>query len=201
LRYRLFSALELPDALQGQLAEVQARFLEGVPRGSVRWVRPSGIHVTLKFYGSVKAERVPAIEAGLERAAHQAEPIQLRVQGLGVFPRPARPQVIWVGLQGDLGPLQQLAAAVEAEATALGFRPEKRPFTPHLTLGRVQAGLRPEALRQLLRFLEQAKVEALGDFRPETLNLMLSQLRPTGSVYERLFAVPLALKENTSGSY
>jgi 2'-5' RNA ligase len=200
LRYRLFSAVELPPALREQLAEVQARFQAGVPRGSVRWVRPASIHVTLKFYGSVKADKVPAIEAGLERAARQVPPIQLSVQGLGVFPRPAKPQVIWVGLQGDLGPLQQLAAAVEAEATALGFPAETRPFTPHLTLGRVQSGLRPEALKQLLNFLQQADVQALGDFRPETLNLMRSELRPTGSVYERLFSVPLALKENTSGS-
>jgi 2'-5' RNA ligase len=201
LRYRLFSALELPPALQEHLAEVQAGFEAGVPRGSVRWVRPAGIHVTLKFYGSVKSERVPQIEAGLERAAQQAQPIQLTVQGLGVFPRPARPQVIWVGLRGDLEPLERLAAAVEAEAAALGFRPEKRPFMPHLTLGRVRAGLRPEELRQLLSFLEQADVQPLGIFQPETLNLMVSELRPTGSVYERLFAVTLALKENTSGSY
>jgi 2'-5' RNA ligase len=192
--------LELPPALQEQLTEVQAWFKDGVPSGSVRWVRPAGIHVTLKFYGSVKADLVPAIEAGLERAAQSAQPIQLTVQGLGVFPRPAKPQVIWVGLQGDLAPLRQLAAAVEAEATALGFPAETRPFTPHLTLGRVRVGLRAEDLRQLLSFLEQADVRALGDFQPETLNLMASELRPTGSVYERLFSVPLALKENTSGS-
>jgi 2'-5' RNA ligase len=108
--------------------------------------------------------------------------------------------VIWAGLQGDLDALRRLAAAVDAEAEALGFPRERREFTPHLTLGRVRARLRPDDQRQLLGFLKEANVQELGHFQPDTLNLMASELRPGGAVYECLYSVPLANKETNSGS-
>lgn len=200
MRFRLFSALELPIELREQLDDVLARFRESTPRRGVRWVRSNNIHVTLKFYGAVDADLVPQLEAGLVRAAQTAEPIALTVQGLGVFPNPARPQVIWVGLQGDRDPLQRLAAVVEQEATALGFPPEAREYTPHLTLGRVRPQLSVEGHDQVMKLLEQADVQALGEFRPEHLSLMASELRPGGSVYQCLFSTPLAQKENTTGT-
>jgi 2'-5' RNA ligase len=147
MRYRLFAALELPAPLRAALESAQASFKAAAPSRSVRWVAPENIHLTIKFYGDVPAERVPELEAGLARAAASARPIMLAVQGLGVFPNLLRPQVIWVGLEGDRLPLQALVAAVEAEAEMLGFPPEAREFTPHLTLGRVRAGLAPAAQR------------------------------------------------------
>lgn len=200
MRARLFSALELPIELRAQLDDVLMRFRERTPRRSVRWVQSQNIHVTLRFYGDVGADLVPELEAGLARAAQIAEPIALTVQGLGAFPNPARPQVIWVGLRGDPDPLQRLAAAVEREATALGFPPEAREYTPHLTLGRVRPQLSVEHHYQVLKFLEQADVQALGEFRPEHMSLMASELRPGGSVYKCLFSTPLAQKENTTGT-
>lgn len=191
MRYRLFSALELPPDLLAQLTEVQAQFKAATPRGAVRWARPQGIHITLKFYGDVSAERVPALEAGLTRAAAASAPLDLTVQGLGVFPNPIQPQVIWAGLHGDLAPISQLAAQVEAEAALLGFAPERRAFKPHLTLGRVRANLRPADLLTLMGILEQAQAQVLGALRADTLSLMASELRPMGAVYDRLFTVPL----------
>lgn len=200
MRARLFSALELPIELRAQLDDVLMRFRESTPRRSVRWVRSQNIHVTLRFYGDVGADLVPELETGLARAAQIAEPIALTVQGLGVFPNPARPQVIWVGLRGDPDPLLRLAAAVEREATALGFPPEAREYTPHLTLGRVRPQLSVEHHHRVLKFLEQADVQALGEFRPEHMSLMASELRPGGSVDKRLFSTPLAQKEKTTGT-
>ncbi len=193
MKYRLFCALELPPELLAQLTEVQAAFKAATPRGSVRWARPQGIHITLKFYGDVAAERVPDLEAGLKRAAAAAGPIALTVQGLGVFPNPIQPQVIWAGLLGDVAPITQLAAQVEAEGVALGFAAEKRPFKPHLTLGRVRANLRPADQVDLMRFVEQAQQQTLGQLRADTLSLMASELRPMGAVYDRLFTAPLGL--------
>lgn len=191
MKYRLFCALELPPDLLARLTEVQAQFKAATPRGAVRWARPHGIHITLKFYGDVTPERVPDLQAGLKRAAAAAAPLDLTVQGLGVFPNPIQPQVIWAGLQGDLGPITQLAASVEAEAAALGFAPERRAFKPHLTLGRVRANLRPADLVTLMDMLQQAQPQVLGTLRADTLSLMASELRPLGAVYDRLFTVPL----------
>jgi 2'-5' RNA ligase len=204
LKYRLFAAVELPPDLQAHLAEVQAGFAARLPQRSVRWVKPDTIHLTLKFYGDVRRERLPDFEAGLERAVHAAgagaaaAPLTLR--GLGVFPNPARPQVIWVGLEGDLSGMHRLQQAIEAEAETLGYPPDDRPFTPHLTLGRVRAGLHWADQQLLLDDLRRAQLDALGELRPSALSLMSSERKPAGAVYTTLLHWTLEPKENASGT-
>jgi len=204
LNYRLFTALELPAPLQARLAALQTAFSAQLPPRAVRWVKPDGIHLTLKFYGDVRAERVPEFWDGLARAADRAgaaaASIPLTLRGLGVFPSPSRPQVLWVGLDGDLAPVHRLQAAVEAEAEALGYPPEARPFAPHLTLGRVRARLSPAELESLLAFLRRAHAEPLGEFLPSALSLMSSDRRPMGAVYSALHTVALDHKERASGT-
>jgi len=204
LKYRLFTALELPAPLQANLAELQTTFSNQLPPRAVRWVKPDGVHLTLKFYGDVPAERMDQFRPGLARAAALAgaaaavTPLTLR--GLGVFPSPARPQVLWVGLEGDVAPLHRLQVAVEAEAEGLGYPPEARPFTPHLTLGRVRPRLSPADLDALLAFLRRAHTEPLGEFMPAALSLMSSERRPMGAVYTNLYTVALDNKERASGT-
>jgi 2'-5' RNA ligase len=196
LSCRLFAALELPPELQHQLAALQNDLKAAAPPRSVRWVRPEGIHLTLKFYGDVAAERLPPLQAGLARAANAAEPavarFALAVEGVGVFPNAARPAVVWAGVKGALAPLQRLQAAVEAEALALGFKPEGRAYHPHLTLGRVNEGLPPEAVRRLMEAVGSARGRPVGGFTPDHLSLMNSALGAGGSVYTRLSTAPLA---------
>jgi RNA 2',3'-cyclic 3'-phosphodiesterase len=191
LSLRVFAALELPPELQRQLAEVQTGFRALMPGDCVRWVRPEGIHLTLKFYGEVPAEQVSEIEAGLSRAAALADPIHVSIGGLGVFPNPRRPQVIWTAVQGDLSPLQGLQAAVDREALALGFKPEARAFTPHLTLGRVRAAIKAPEQERLIQALAEARVPRLGAFYAGHLSLMRSELGAGGSQYTRMFAASL----------
>ena len=136
-----------------------------MPGDDVRWSRLDGVHLTVKFYGDVDSERLPDIQAGLARAAAQAAPMRLAVEGLGVFPNPQRPQVIWAGLAGDLSGLHTLQAAVEAEATALGFKAEEREYAPHLTLGRVNSRLRPTQHRALIDYLAEVRQLPLGIHR------------------------------------
>jgi RNA 2',3'-cyclic 3'-phosphodiesterase len=193
LRLRVFAALELSPELQQKLAQLQDGFEAVLPTRSVRWVRAGGIHLTLKFYGDVEAERLPELQAGLGRAARAAVPMRLAVEGLGVFPNASQPTVIWTGVNGELEPLRRLQAAVEQEALALGFKPEERDYNPHLTLGRVNFGVRPRDVGRLIDVLAQSRAKHLGDFMPEQLSLMSSELRAGGSVYTQLYAAPLAL--------
>ena len=191
MRYRVFSAIELSAGLRQHLAGVQDRFSAAVPGDSVRWADPDGIHLTLKFYGDVDTQRLPDIQAGLARAAAGAGPVRLAVEGLGVFPNPQRPQVIWAGVAGDLDGLQGLQAAVEREAKALGFKPEERDYAPHLTLGRVNARLKPSDHRALIDYLAQARLDPVGEMQARELQLVRSQLRAGGSLYTPLFTAPL----------
>jgi 2'-5' RNA ligase len=191
LKARLFAALELPPPVTQQLADLMTRLRESLPPRAVRWVRPEGIHLTLQFYGEVDGELVPRLEAALARAAAGSRPIAARLDALGVFPGPLRPQVLWVGLAGDLEALTALQAAVEAESQGVGFKPEAREFRAHLTLGRVSRNLRPADHKRLADDLKQATGPEPAAFRLESLSLVRSQLRPDGAVYTALFVTPL----------
>jgi len=198
LSQRIFAALELPPELQRQLAQLQKDLKGIVPPRCVRWVRPEGIHLTLKFYGEVAEQRLPELQAGLARAARVTSAMALTAEGVGAFPSAARPSVVWAGVQGELAPLQHLQAAVEAEAIGLGFKPEGRGYHPHLTLGRVNEGVRPADIRRLTDALGLARARRLGEFRPDSLSLMKSELGPSGSVYTQLSTVALAPLERSS---
>jgi 2'-5' RNA ligase len=191
LRFRVFAALELPPENQQRLGEVLADLQAAAPPGAVRWVRPETIHLTVKFYGDVDDGKRPAVEAALAEAAARAQPMRLSMAGLGVFPHPRRPQVVWAGVAGDLAELLELQREVEVRSAALGFAPESRAYSPHLTLGRVNGGLRPEAQLRLLGRLEARRAEVFGPLAVEALSLMRSDLQPTGAVYTRLYVAPL----------
>lgn len=188
---RLFAALELPPPVLKRLAEIQAGLQARAPGDAVRWVRPSNIHLTLKFYGDVERARLPALRAMLAQAAQTSQPLALALGGLGCFPDAKRPRVVWVGVEGELEALRALQRAVEAGSHALGYPPEGRAFSPHLTLGRVSERARPAAVRRLTEALSQARPEAGAPFTLGALSLMQSDLKPGGAAYMQLFAAAL----------
>ena len=147
----------------------------------IKWVRPEGIHLTLKFLGDVEDAQQSEVIAALSRAAHGARPITMTVEGFGAFPHPARARVVWAGVTAEPA-LELLQHAVEREFTPLGFATEARTFRPHVTLGRAARDARPTALRGLeqalpaLAFAETVVIE--------TVDLMRSTLQSTGAVYE-----------------
>lgn len=189
---RLFVAVELGEAALAALASLQEDLrrqgLEGL-----RWVRPEGVHLTLKFLGETPAERLPAIEAALGRAVAGVLPHVLRLDGLGTFGSRRSPRVLWVGLQGDLEELGRLQQQVESALAQAGFPKEDRRFSPHLTLARV----RPETAGALSERIARALAAAQppeATIAVREVSLMRSTLGPGGAVYDRLAAFPLALK-------
>ncbi len=189
-RIRAFIAVELPPAV-GDAVERTMRDLRATASDGVRWVRPEGIHLTLKFLGDVDVDSVPAISGALDRSAAPSQPFSLMLESVGAFPNARRPRVVWVGLGGELEPLLELHRSVERELEALGFAMERRSFTPHLTLGRVRDGATPQQLRALSEAVAGASVERDVHVPVRDLALMKSDLRPTGAVYTRLHAARL----------
>jgi 2'-5' RNA ligase len=160
----------------------------------VRWVRPSGMHVTLKFLGAVEPQRLERVHARLLEAVGKRPALRLRVGGLGTFPSLRRPRVVWMGLAGD--DLAGLAGRVDAALAELGFAAEQRPFTPHVTLGRVRS------LRGWPRLEEQLKSHldhACGTAVIDAVTIYRSTLHPEGAVYTPLFTITLSrnMKERT----
>lgn len=188
---RVFVALELSPAITAQLGQAIADLKPRLPRDSIRWVKAEGIHLTVKFYGDVATERLPALEGILPSAAVSARSFSLTVGGLGVFPNPFSPRVMWVGMAGDLENLEALQKKIEDASTALDFAPEPRGFSPHLTLGRFSGALRPPDREKLTAALADSRFARLGSFTAEALTLFRSDLKPGGAIYTRLSTAAL----------
>src|SRR6266545_7763526 len=133
---RAFIAITPPSTLQQTVTEVQEAF----QRSNLpwRWVTSENIHLTLKFFGNVPAERVTAITQAMEHAARGQTAFPLRATSLGCFPHTSRPRLLWIGLDDPSQALGPLYARLTAACISLGFPAEDRPFHPHLTLARVQ---------------------------------------------------------------
>ncbi len=187
---RTFIAIELPDEVKAALFGLQSG-LKSERQSYVRWVQAQGIHLTLKFLGNIAAHRAHEIGEALARACRGIMPFRLELDGLGAFPNFRSPRVVWVGLTGEIERLLELQAGVEKSLVPLGFPTEDRPFTAHLTLGR----LRDDASREeRLRFGElvaSTQAQGLPSFEVGAVSFMRSELRPSGAVYSRLECVSL----------
>lgn len=184
---RSFIAIDLPPAVQRQIEALAAELKKS--DAAVGWVRSEGIHLTLKFLGSVSVDLIEQIKPVLAEIASETDPIHMEAAGCGAFPNVKAPRVVWVGLRGQSQPLAELQKRVESAMADFGFKPEDRPFRPHLTLGRVKG-------RQRLQFLQQALLAhqefAAEPFDVTELVLYKSELRPDGARYTPLFRAPFA---------
>jgi RNA 2',3'-cyclic 3'-phosphodiesterase len=154
----------------------------------VRWVAPGNFHLTLKFLGGIDEAVIEPIGSSLRAQLRLFRRFTINVKGLGVFPSPRRPRVLWVGLTGD--GLVPLALGVESALQPLGFTPESRKFTPHLTIGRWREALPTPA--SLKRELEKWQAHEFGKFTVESVKLMQSVLKPGGANYHDLITIPLS---------
>ncbi|CBE69690.1 MAG: RNA 2',3'-cyclic phosphodiesterase [Candidatus Methylomirabilis oxygeniifera] len=183
---RAFVAANLTPDLKAALAMAQDRLK--ATRADVGWVRSENLHLTLKFLGQVEADRIGAIGEAIAAAAAGSGPVRLVFQGLGAFPRPREARVVWIGLSRGSEALAALQARIEAALESLGFSREARPFTAHLTLGRVRGPARRE---QLARAVTEAPAEALGEMVLDRIELMQSNLSAGGARYSILQSFPL----------
>ncbi|MBN2224153.1 MAG: RNA 2',3'-cyclic phosphodiesterase [Deltaproteobacteria bacterium] len=182
---RLFIAARPPDTVLRGLSDL-SRLLASRGDG-VKWVRSDSIHLTLKFLGSVDEAMAGAIGDAAARCARGVGNIPLSVGRVGAFPDMRRPRVIWVGLAGEIERLGSVANALEEACFDLGFSKEGRAFRPHLTLGRVKDRLSVETIKKI----EQSKDVVLGDMVVDAIELIKSDLLPSGAVYTTLSHFPL----------
>jgi 2'-5' RNA ligase len=183
---RAFIAIDLPEHVRRELGRQIDRLREVMPRSSVRWVRPDGIHLTLRFLGDTDPGRVPELAGELEGVARIHPAFSITVGGLGCFPNLTRPRVLWVGVEEEVGVMKRLQAGVEAVCCRLGYKAEQRGFSPHLTLGRVRQGGEAKVGEAFARVVEADGSRALGEAQVEEIVLFQSELRPDGAIYRRL---------------
>ena len=185
---RAFIAVDLDDPVIETICNVVEILKPRITE--IRWLRKENLHLTLKFLGNIAESQVEPIAAALRHPVGLFSPCTISAKGLGVFPDFRRPKILWVGLTGDQ--LVQLAAGIESALMPLGFTPENRAFTPHLTIGRWREGSRPaKNLRQ--------EIDSLNDFEfgacaIRQIVLFQSVLKPEGASYSQLRTIQLGAK-------
>lgn len=186
---RAFIAIELSAEARDKLADLQSQLDDIIPPNTVRWIATKNIHLTLHFLGDVAVADLEKITAALEMAASACAPFLLALAGLGCFPNIQRPRIVWVGVSGETETLvkmhQNLGEQLRRE---IGFMPETRPYSPHLTIGRVKKGVPQRRLPELGQALtlEQARVGQLATLEVRDVYLIRSELKPAGPVYTPL---------------
>ena len=187
---RAFIAIEIPARVQDEIQAATASLQNTLGPDLVRWVAPRNLHLTLKFLGDISPASVEILQQMLRTESGQHRPFEIRLEGLGAFPTVHRPRVIWTGLVAP-GALDSLQRGIESASARLGYEAEERPFSPHLTLGRVKQNLTTAGLQRVRMALEQTQIGDLGTARVEALHLFRSDLQPGGSIYTRLFSANL----------
>ena len=182
---RAFVAIELPEQVRSVLNQLQNN-LRRSKAASVKWAGPEGIHLTLKFLGNVDASEMPKLKEALSGAVGGIAPFKLELSNPGAFPNIHAPRVVWVGVGGEMETLQTLHNNVERELAPLGFSPEERSFSPHLTLGRMREGSTADDRRCLGGAVASLKVGEKPTFEVGALSLMRSTLTPRGAIYSCL---------------
>ncbi len=206
---RLFIGVELPESIKARAADVvtdlRERLSKASRRTTLRWVHPENLHITLWFLGEVAEDRTAAIAATL-RQRFQTRTFDLAVSGAGLFPASGPPRTLWLGLSAGLDPLVAVYGELSTRLPALGFQPEKRAYSPHLTVARFKDVARPDA-GAIRRAVAQTAAD-VGACHITAVTLFRSRLSPNqppprlrrsagasakaeGSQYEPLLRVPL----------
>ena len=186
---RLFVACEVPDEVKEAIGET----IEGLRKKSgpaVRWIKPEGVHVTLKFLGEVPAKKLPAVKLAIQEAVVGHSPFELEFSNIGTFGGREGLRIMWVGIAGDVLRLEALVRAVNAALAVVGFEPERRPFRPHLTLGRVRDEIGTRHRAEIEVAVGKTDVPGVN-WRTSQVSLMRSKLGPGGASYEVLATFPL----------
>ena len=183
----MFCAVELPEEVRKQLEEHILKLRNAVPDAATSWSRVENIHLTLKFLGNVALDQIPVISAAASRTVAEFSPFSIGVGDTGVFPRPSRAQVLWIGVSDPSGKLSALQERLENECAAEGFPKEDRAYRPHLTIARIR---RPEGARRLADAHLQMQFPA-SEFELNELIVFRSELSPKGSKYTAVSKHPI----------
>jgi 2'-5' RNA ligase len=183
---RAFLALDPPPEVLRKIADIQGMLRMNI-QGALKWVRPEGIHLTLKFFGAIAAKAVSAVSEVVAGQAAGARPFNLEAKGLGVFPDTRRPRVLWLGIGGEVERLSALQQAIDQGLEACGYPREQRPFRAHLTLARIKS---PQGLGGPDGVLAAKGSESAGKFTATGLTLFKSDLTPKGAIYTVLNHFP-----------
>jgi 2'-5' RNA ligase len=186
---RTFIAIEIPLGIREAVCKAITPLQRGLG-SAVRWVPLENMHLTLKFLGDVSVANVELLSQMLRAQADLFHCFDLDLSGLSSFPNLKRPRVIYIGIRAPAA-LEALQRGIESASRRLGYESEERGFSPHLTIGRVRQTVTATEQQTIRRALEDIRIDSLGTARVDSVHLYKSDLKPTGSVYTRLYSARL----------
>ncbi len=177
-KIRSFFAIELPEEIRSIISDDIIVPLKKVP-AKVRWVKPQNIHLTLRFLGKISPKIISDISLAAADIAKSISPISLRIDSIGTF-RKRNPRIVWLGVGGEIEKLRELHSEVERICCSVGFTPDDRKFSPHITIGRIKS---PAHTEKLLAQIKKLSIKSL-DFSVKEFILFKSTLTPNGPIYD-----------------
>ena len=181
---RSFIAIEIPEDIRNQIADVQ-EILKKEPE-RISWTKAANMHLTLKFLGDVEQNLIPDIGKTLNEISQTVKSFTFRINGLGAFPNLKRARVLWIGIENPGSELEDIAKKIEDSLIQFGFSKENRKFKPHLTLGRVKSQLSADFINKFNKISFEGGVVLVREIK-----LIKSDLKPTGAVYTPIQIVNL----------
>ncbi len=188
---RAFIAIELDAPTRDALAQMLHSLQGANPPAKLKWVAPQNQHLTLYFFGALAPVRVSDVERAFRQAVNGIAPFEIMLKEIGCFPNAHKPNVLWLGVHEPSGTLQRLHQAVSAQLSRIGFAPESRAFTPHLTLARVPRHVNARERKLLGEWFVKQAPPALEPMRVAQVHFIQSELLPAGPKYTTLHIVPL----------
>jgi len=185
---RTFIAIDISETAREAITEYIKRLLSDLPRVNISWERPEKLHFTIRFLGDTAEDGLERVCQIAKSVAREFTPFEVRITETGVFPHPKSPRILWLGARQGSDEMVKLNLDIEARLQAAGFPREKRPFHPHLTIGRVRDQLRS---RELVRTHKQRQLEPIM-FIATSLTLYESKLEKAGSVYSAIRLFPFS---------
>jgi 2'-5' RNA ligase len=178
---RIFVGIKIPAELKDKIVEAQTLLRK--TSADVKWVEPENFHYNLKFFGSVTESELKKVEHAIQNVAKNHDSFKLEIQDIGTFPTKTSPRVVWLGAKNGNSEIISLANALDSEFSKQGFAKGERPFTPHLTLGRIRSDLNMENLIKRAKDLEHINI---GSFNVNELIIFQSKLSRNGPTYIEL---------------
>jgi 2'-5' RNA ligase len=186
---RVFIAIEIPFLIQNAIYRLTTRLRQEYPSPGIRWVPINNIHLTLKFLGEVPSQNLDILARSLDFEIKRLEPFSIPFSETGVFPNAKKPRIIWIGLNYLPG-LADLISIIESTSSGLGYHTEERPFSPHITLGRVGESFPPTSYQKLLLDLSVVDISSINPVIINSIKVFKSDLKPKGPEYTVIHSIP-----------
>lgn len=192
---RAFIAVELPLEIRQAIQHATSN-LRRDTGPLIRWVAVENMHLTLKFLGEIPSASIAVLTQMIRSQADSFNCFDIHLTGIGSFPGPKRPRVIYIGIQAPAA-LEAFQRQLESAAQRLGYKADAnggRAFAPHLTIGRVRQHIRADDQQKIRHALEESTIDSPGTARVNSVHLYKSDLKPTGPLYTKLFSAHLRKK-------